>query len=144
MPLAIDIFALIVPKSILETKYRGGIEQFKMDFFRGNDTDMEDGELLGVGYMDADDVDVEKLMMRGLSFNRSEPFSEDFVIVSRYGDPLLWPCEWLIQNSLHAWHAETSEANKKRAEEVGTMTMDRVFELIDMDQNPLGTFWIKD
>jgi hypothetical protein len=59
MPLAIDIFALIVPKKVLETKYRGGIEQFKKDFFRGKDTDMEDGELLGVGYMDADDVDVK-------------------------------------------------------------------------------------
>ena len=144
MPLAIDIFALIVPTKVLETKYRGGIEQFKKDFFRGNDTDMEDGELLGVGYMDADDVDVAKLMMAGLSFNMSEPFSEDFVIVSRYGNPLLWPCEWLIANSLHAWHVDASEENKKRAEEDGNMTMDRIVELIDMDQNPLGTFWLQD
>jgi hypothetical protein len=142
MPLAIDIFALIVPKKVIETKYAGGIAQFKKDFFRGTDADMEDGELLGVGYMDADDVDVEKLMKRGLSFNRSEPFSEDFVIVSRYGDPLLWPCKWLIQNSLHAWHVEASEENKKRAEEVGDMTIERVFELMDMDQNPLASFWL--
>ena len=142
MPLAIDIFALIVPKKVIETKYAGGIAQFKKDFFRGTDADMEDGELLGVGYMDADDVDVEKLMMRGLSFNKTEPFSEDFVIVSRYGDPLLWPCKWLIQNSLHAWHVEASEENKKRAEEVGNMTMDRIYELMDMDQNPLASFWL--
>ena len=142
MPLAIDIFALIVPKKVLETKYRGGIEQFKKDFFRGNDTDMEDGELLGVGYMDADDVNIEKLMMGGLSFNASELFSEDFVIVSRYGNPLLWPCEWLVQNSLHAWHIDANDENKKRAEEVGNMTMDRIYELMDMEQNPLGTIWL--
>ena len=142
MPLAIDIFALIVPKKVIETKYAGGIAQFKKDFFRGSDADMEDGELLGVGYMDADDVNVEKLMAAGLSFNRSEPFSEDFVIVSRHGDPLLWPCKWLIQNSLHAWHVEASEENKKRAEDVGDMTIERVFELMDMDQNPLASFWL--
>ena len=142
MPLAIDIFVLIVPKKVLETKYRGGIEQFKKDFFRGNDTDMEDGELLGVGYMDADDVNIEKLMMGGLSFNASELFSEDFVIVSRYGNPLLWPCEWLVQNSLHAWHIDANDENKKRAEEVGNMTMDRIYELMDMEQNPLGTIWL--
>ena len=142
MPLAIDIFVLIVPKKVLETKYTGGIEQFKKDFFRGNDTDMEDGELLGVGYMDADDVNIEKLMMGGLSFNASELFSEDFIIVSRYENPLLWPCRWLIHNSLHAWHVDASEENKKRAEEVGNMTMDRIVELIDKDQNPLGTIWL--
>ena len=142
MPLAIDIFVLIVPKKVLETKYKGGIAQFKKDFFRGNDTDMEDGELLGVGYMDADDVNIEKLMMGGLSFNASELFSEDFVIVSRYGNPLLWPCEWLVQNSLHAWHIDANDENKKRAEEVGNMTMDRIYELMDMEQNPLGTIWL--
>ena len=142
MPLAIDMFELIVPKKVLETKYTGGIEQIKKDVFRGNDTDMEDGELLGVGYMDADDVNIEKLMMGGLSFNASELFSEDFIIVSRYGNPLLWPCRWLIQNSLHAWHVDASEENKKRAEEVGNMTMDRIVELIDKDQNPLGTIWL--
>jgi hypothetical protein len=92
--------------------------------------------------MDADDVNIEKLMMGGLSFNASELFSEDFVIVSRYGNPLLWPCEWLVQNSLHAWHIDANDENKKRAEEVGNMTMDRIYELIDMDQNPLGTIWL--
>jgi hypothetical protein len=92
--------------------------------------------------MDPEDVDVEKLMMRGLYFNRSEPFSEDFVIVSRYGDPLLWPCKWLIQNSLHAWHVEASEENKKRAEEIGNMPFDRIIELMDKGQNLLASFWL--
>jgi len=142
MPLSIDIYMLVVPKKVLETRYTGGIAQFKKDFFRGTDADMEDGELLGVGYMDPEDVDVEKLMMRGLYFNRSEPFSEDFVIVSRYGDPLLWPCKWLIQNSLHAWHVDASEENKKRAEEIGNMPFDRIIELMDKGQNLLASFWL--
>jgi len=142
MPLSIDIFMLVVPKKVLETQYTGGIEQFKKDFFRGTDADMEDGELLGVGYMDPEDVDVEKLMMRGLSFNSSEQFSEDFVIVSRYGDPLLWPCKWLIQNSVHAWHVDASEENKKRAEEIGKMPFDRIIESMDTGQNLLASFWL--
>ena len=145
MPIYLHHFNLIVPKSVLETKYKGGIEQFKEDFFMGDDiNDMEDGELVGVGYM-GPDVDVETLVDAGLSYNEEEPFSKDFIIIGRYGeDPLFWPCDWIVQNRLHAWHINASEANKKHAEERGNMTIDRIVELIEMDQNPLRAFWIKD
>lgn len=145
MPIYLHHFTLIVPKSVLETKYKGGIEQFKEDFFMGDEiNDMEDGELLGVGYM-GPDIDVETLVDAGLSYNEEEQFSEDFIIIGRYEEPpLFWPCDWIDQNLLHAWHVNASEANKNRAEEVGDMTMDRMIELDEMGQNPLRAFWIKD
>ena len=145
MPIFIHHFSLIVPKKTIETKYRGGTEQFKKDYFRGDEVDdMEDGELLGVGYMNLDEIDLEKLMNAGLSYNEEKPYSEDFIIVSRYGDPLLWPCDWAIVNSMHVCHVNASTENKKRAEEMDSLTMDRLYELDDMGQNPMRAFWIKD
>jgi hypothetical protein len=145
MPIYLHHFNLIVPKSVLEAKYRGGVEQFKRDFFYGDEiNDMEDGELLGTGYM-GPDIDLEKLMDAGLSYNKEESFSEDFIIIGRYAEPpLLWPCDWIIQNRVHAWHINASEANKQRAIEIGNMPMDEIIALFDLNQNLLRAFWIKD
>jgi hypothetical protein len=145
MPLYIHHFTLIVPKSVLDAKYQGGQDQFKKDYFRGDEIDdMEDGELLGVGYMNLDEIDLEKLMKSGLAYNEVLPFSKDFIIVSRYGEPLLWTCEWVTVNSMHVCHINASKENKKCAAEMDIMTMERLYELIDAGSNPLRAFWIKD
>ena len=149
MPIYLHNYDLIVPKSVLETKYKGGIEQFKKDYFLGDEIiDMEDGELVGRGFMNLDEIDVQTLVDAGLSYKgdmEEEPYSDDFIIIGRYDDPpLLWPCNWIVENRVHAWHINASEANKNRAEGVGNMTIDQIYELIDLDQNPLRAFWIKD
>jgi hypothetical protein len=57
--------------------------------------------------MNADEFDIDSLKSKGLSFDNDKHESDDFTIVSRYGE-LSWDVKWLKYNRLFAWHIDTS------------------------------------
>jgi hypothetical protein len=48
MPIYCEILQLVIPKRILETKYKGGIVQFRDDYNWNSNRDHEDNELISI------------------------------------------------------------------------------------------------
>ena len=63
MPVYLDLASLIFDKKILDQKYKGGSNQFRIDWNVTNSkVHQEDDELLSLAQMDMNDFDIDKLI----------------------------------------------------------------------------------
>jgi hypothetical protein len=139
MPVFINLSILVVDKKALEKKYKGGIDEFRNNYYWGEDTNnQEDDELFAIASMNSDDQDIEKLISQGLSFDEGSQRSDDFTIINRYGGAL-WPVSWLQHGYSFAWHVDAHVSYIKKAKAVEHMTMDKIGELFEKGINPFST-----
>jgi hypothetical protein len=140
MPVYLDLANLVFEKRLLDQKYHGGCDQFRLDWNMVNsEADQEDDELISLASMNIDDFEIEKLIERGLEFNSDLQCSNDFVAISRY-DGAHWEVDWLNNNDTFAWHVNCDPKQKERAVQIGeVMTMDKIQELGDKGINVFKT-----
>ena len=140
MPIYIHLANMIVDKKIIDTKYDGGCNQFRIDWdIDAGIYNQEDDELFGVARMNADEFDIEKLIQGGLEYNEDAENSNDFVIITRY-DGALWQTDWLDNNGIFAWHSNCIQEQKDRALHIGeVMTMQEVIDLSEKGVNVFET-----
>lgn len=140
MPTFIHLANLILDKKIIDKKYHGGCNQFRIDWNINNcEYNQEDDELFSISAMNIDEFDIEKLLQQGLEFNQELNYSNDFAIISRYGGAL-WQPDWLNYNSTFAWHSNCNQDQKDRAKEIPEIyTFDKVRELFDKGINVFET-----
>ena len=97
MAIALEFINLVVLKSTLETKYQGGIEQFRKDL--PNRSLREDDELVRFGCMNWNDLEyfTDIVVAKGLAYKDQE--TTDFVVISSLKGAL-WPVDWIgFENS---------------------------------------------
>lgn len=108
MAVPIEFFSVVVPKSIIKEKYKGGLEQYKADC--PNQSFLEDEYLTRVGFMSPHPLDkfCENLINNGLHFDEANFYSTDFVVAQRlFGKK--WKSEWLsIDNDEFATYIESN------------------------------------
>ena len=140
MPIYIHLANMIVDKKIIDTKYYGGCNQFRIDWdIDAGIYNQEDDELFGVARMNADEFDIEKLIQGGLEYKEDTENSNDFVIITRYGGAL-WQTDWLDNNGIFTWHSNCIQEQKDRAIYVGEiMTMQEVVDLGEKGVNVFQT-----
>ena len=140
MPVYLDLANLVFEKRLLDQKYIGGCDQFRLDWNTINsEANEEDDELLSLASMNIDDFEIEKLIERGLEFNSDLQYSNDFVAISRYGGAH-WEADWLNNNEIFAWHVNCDPKQKERAVQIAeVMTMDKIQELSDKGINVFKT-----
>ena len=140
MPVYLDLANLVFEKRLLDQKYFGGCEQFRLDWNTINsEANEEDDELISLASMNIDAFEIDKLIERGLEFNSDLQYSNDFVAISRYGGAH-WVTDWLNNNDTFAWHVNCDAKQKERAVQIGeVMTMDKIQELGDKGINVFKT-----
>jgi hypothetical protein len=92
MAIALEFINLVVRKSTLETKYQGGIEQFRKDL--PNRSLREDDELVRFGCMNWNDLEyfTDIIVSKGLTY--LEQGTADFVVISSLKGAL-WNVDWI-------------------------------------------------
>ena len=140
MPVYLDLANLVFEKQLLDQKYIGGCDQFRLDWNTINsEANEEDDELISLASMNLDEFEIDKLIERGLEFNSDLQCSNDFVAISRYGGAH-WEVDWLNSNETFAWHVNCDAKQKERAIQIGeVMTMDKIQELSDKGINVFKT-----
>ncbi len=137
MAVYLHIFTLLVNKTAVSEKYKGGIEKFREDYnIPLSEINQEDDELFALGQMNPDLYDIDKLISEGLSFDSEKQSSDDFTILYRYGD-FFWEVNWLKHNKVFAWHINTADDVLKRVDEISNMHLERIIELAEEGRNPL-------
>lgn len=138
MPIYCEILQLVLPKTIVEAKYNGGLDKFKTDFQWGKTVDHEDGELIAVGSMDNSFPIPE-----GLHYDDVTETSRDFVIVARYGTRALsWDVNWCDTNRVFIWHKDCKpSAYEKMAEIAEMMTVGEIQRAIEKGENPFQSIY---
>ena len=122
MPIYCEILQLVLPKTIVESKYKGGLEQFKIDFKWGKKVDHEDNELISLASMENSFP-----TPNGLHYDQDSKTSKDFVIVARYATPALsWEVDWCESNKVFIWHKDCKLSAFKKMLEVCSMTMNQI------------------
>lgn len=102
MPILCEILQLVIPKHILEFKYKGGLAQFKEDYKWDSIRDHEDNELISI-VSNSNDFAVPA----GLDYNANTGTSKDFIVVARYATPAIsWPVDWCETNKVYIWHTD--------------------------------------
>lgn len=115
MPVFIHLANLIIPKSVIEAKYRGGMESFKAENdFQGENHNQEDDELFSISRKLIHEFDIGMLIQRGFDYDKEKHFSNDFMLLSRKGKAP-WQPEWFVQNGVFAWHTSCAPESVKRA-----------------------------
>jgi hypothetical protein len=94
MAVPIQFFSVIVPKSVIQQKYQGGLQQYKDDCPNQSYTD--DAHLTRVGFMDADSLSkfCESLISAGLHWDKKTETSKDFTVVQNL-QGANWKTDWL-------------------------------------------------
>lgn len=140
MPVYLDLTNIVFEKQLLEHKYPGGCDQFRLDWdVINHEAHQEDDELISLASMNLDEFQIEKLIDKGLEFNSELQYSNDFVAISRYGGKH-WQADWLQNNQTFAWHVNCTPKQKERAVEIGeVMTMDKIVEFFDAGINIFKT-----
>ena len=94
MAVLIEALSVVVPVSVLEEKYPGGLEAYERDC--PNQTFCCDGKLTRVGFMTPDDVGA---FVMGLQQKGLEPFGDncwnDVAVVDQRTHSTTVPCDWL-------------------------------------------------
>ena len=92
MAIELEFINLVVRKSTLETKYQGGIEQFRKDL--PNRSLREDDELVRFGCMNWNDLEyfTDIVVAKGLAYKDQE--TTDFVVISSLKGAL-WTVDWI-------------------------------------------------
>lgn len=143
MPIYLNIFSLIIPKNVIAEKYKGGISQFFRDFrFSEFEFNQEDDEVFSFGDMNFDGLPIDELIEKGLHFDKTNQYTEDFAVICRYGDDF-WDVPWIQHNKVFAWHKNASKAAIQKAEEISNLTVDDISEMFDNGQNPFGAIRVE-
>lgn len=141
MPVFIHLANLIIPKSILEEKYPGGVSKFRKEYKIDEENNhQEDRELFNLAAMNSSEFDILDLMENGISYDSKTIFSEDFTIIHRYGGTA-WEPRWLRYNAVFAWHKTADEKAIQKAEEIANVTVDKIAEAFDRGEKPWETIW---
>lgn len=139
MPVFIHLANLVIPKSIVEKKYPGGVNQFRKEYKIDKENyHQEDGELFSLAAMNSSEFDIVDLIETGISYDSKTNFSEDFTIIHRYGGAE-WEPSWLRHNSVFVWHKDCNPEKIKKAEEIANITMDKIAEAFDRGEKPWET-----
>lgn len=116
MPVFIHFANLIIPKNVVEAKYPGGVKQFlKENDFSGSNHNQEDDELFSITRKFIHEFDIGMLIQKGFDFDRTNHFSNDFVLLPQKGK-MPWQPEWLVSNGVFAWHSHTHPDLVKQAD----------------------------
>ena len=137
MPIYIQLCSLVVPKEVLKTKYAGGVAQFKEDYsFERSELHQEDDLLISIAYMNPDEIEIERLVERGLSFEEfPKQNSEDFTVIRRYGG-VCWENDTIKNNSVYVWHNNTPSNQIKLAQKLANKFMDVVMDELENGVDP--------
>lgn len=140
MPVYIHVYNLIINKKAIQEKYEGGLEQFRIDYKISQTLyNQEDDELFSIGRMNADELNLDKLISKGLSYDDTTHTSQDFTIIYRYGGSE-WDVNWLEHDALFAWHIDTSEELKAKVDSIGKMYAEDIFKEMEKGNNLLRAF----
>jgi len=94
MAIPIGFYSVIVPKKVLENKYKGGLIQYKTDC--PNSSYIEDEYLTRVGFLSRQALSrfCENIVANGLHFDEENIISEDYVVVQNlFGRN--WAADWI-------------------------------------------------
>ncbi|MBK9254303.1 MAG: hypothetical protein IPM42_02320 [Saprospiraceae bacterium] len=139
MPVFIHLSIIVINKSVISSKYKGGIPEFRKSYLWDEDSyNQEDDELFALASMNSDEHEIEQLRTKGLDYDATLQRSDDFTILSRY-EGVLWEVAWLEHNSTFAWHKNTDDQFIKRAVKIENMPMAEIGDLMDIGQNPFRT-----
>ena len=138
MPVYLPLASIIIRKTSVFEKYSGGVAAFRREYFdlQGDDK-QEDDDLFLVDGMNHDEFDHDILIKNGLHYDNALERSEDFVIHQRYHG-LLWPADWLEDNTIYAWHVDTTEDLKAKAKAFEIISMHEIGELFDLGLEPFA------
>ncbi len=136
MPIYLTLASLIIDKDAIEKKYKGGIKQFRDDYFKKQgDASQEDDEVFLIARMNYDEFDLDELVSMGFEYDKIRKFSNDFVIYQRY-QGYLWQVDWIEDNSVFGWHSKTNALLSNKAKMFGEITMDDIEKLFESGQEP--------
>ena len=93
MAIAMEFYNVIVPKSVILSKYPGGVEQYKKDARRAF---LEDQYLTRTGAMNWHDVEyiIHHLEDRGIRYLDENGKPVEIIVVCMIRGPLT-PCDWI-------------------------------------------------
>ena len=141
MPTFIELVNIVIPKDIINEKYKGGIDAFRKWFVEKNGKRrQEDNELFAVARMNSCDDVIEYLTANGLNFDYENKRSDDFACVYRYGGAV-WEVEWLRYNATYIWHKNCDKDKIAQAERINKMDMDVIADAIDRGEDIWETIW---
>lgn len=136
MPTYIHLANLIINKSAIEQKVKGGCAAFReQKIFTNIELNQEDNDLFALTRMNPDEFDTCTLQEMGLDYNEKEDTSTDFTMVTRYGG-ILWKVDWLEQNGIYAWHVNSSPKEINLVKEKSNMLMSDAMKQIEQGENP--------
>lgn len=136
MPTYIHLANLIINKSAIEQKVKGGCAAFREHkIFTNIELNQEDNDVFSLTRMNPDEFDTATLQEMGLDYNEIEDKSTDFTMVTRYGG-ILWKVDWLEQNGIYAWHVNSSPEEINLAKEKSNMFMSDAIKQIEQGENP--------
>jgi len=94
MAIEMECLSVVVPKSVIELRYPGGLSQYRDDC--PNQTFLEDEHLTRIGFMAPSDVKnfTDHLIALGLVFLDERMRSVELVVVDMMGGPTT-DCKWL-------------------------------------------------
>lgn len=147
MPIQLDIANIILTKEIVAKKYKGGIEQFRIDFLTVPEgyedlhkINTEDDELFGLGQQDYDYFNFEKLALGGFSNEYIDTEQEGVAIILRYSEEKVAKQDWLTFTSAFAWHKDCNAASIAKAEKLSKITVSELMALFEKGEKPLSSF----
>ena len=141
MPVAIDNFNLVIPKSVIAKKYAGGEHLFRLDVeFDTSPVHIEDNELFVLRAMNVDDFDLDLLINNGLHYDQEKFYSTDFSICTKL-DGMLWPVDWLVDNHVFIWHQNASAMAIEEARHRGECSMSLVETVYGSFAKYLEVIW---
>ena len=136
MPTYIHLANIIINKSAIEQKVKGGCAAFREHkIFTNIELNQEDNDVFSLTRMNPDEFDTGTLQEMGLDYNEIEDKSTDFTMVTRYGG-VLWKVDWLEQNGIYAWHVNSSPEETNLAKEKSNMFMSDAIKQIEQGENP--------
>ena len=139
MPVFLNNFNLIFSKSILEKKYPGGCDKFRIEHQVENiPRCQEDDELFLLAFMNSFDIDLEFFEKKGLHIQDKPLYSKDFGLIAKY-DGNYWETNWLETDSVFAWHIDCQKWQIDKAKEISNMNMDKLENLQKNGIDPFET-----
>jgi len=136
MPTYIHLANLIINKSAIEQKVKGGCAAFREHkIFTNIELNQEDNDVFSLTRMNPDEFDTGTLQEMGLDYDEIEDKSTDFTMVTRYGG-ILWKVDWLEQNGIYAWNVNSSPEEINLAKEKSNIFMSDAIKQIEQGENP--------
>ncbi len=137
MPIYCEHIQIVIPKAVLEIKYKGGVDQFKKDYHWKRPPHHEDNELISIASMENAFPTPE-----GLHYDSHKKTSQDFVIVARYGAPALsWEVDWCLTNKVFIWHKDCRPSSLSEMHKRCALTVDEIAKAFDLGEEPFADIY---